>query len=173
MNRIGEESAKVEPTTPGSVTVWRITHKCPACLNPWSYDILEPGPEPAIPDDVKLGPWMLCGSCEARRRVSYRQIQGGKTEWQAPFWGEEQDAQLWARVRSQAGTFTSVHPLGEYRGQKLLDEKSHLVKILTRISKGHGIFRNLVSITSEEYIPFACKWQIPRRPNAPTVGGWK
>lgn len=106
-------------------------------------------------------------------RVNYRQIANGKTEWWAPFWGDEQTAQLWARIREKAGTFTSVHPIGVYEGQKLLDEKTRLIRILTRVPTGNGWFRNLVSITSEEYISMGCKWPIPRRPNGSSATGWR
>lgn len=173
MTRMDEIGATMPQEPAEAVQVWRITHRCPACLQSWSYDMACGPGEPTIPDDTTLGPWMLCGSCEARRRVNYRQIANGKTEWWAPFWGDEQTAQLWARIREKAGTFTSVHPIGAHAGQKLLDEKTHLIQILTRVPTGNGWFRNLVSITSEEYISIGCKWPIPRRPNGSTAAGWR
>jgi hypothetical protein len=169
---IGEIGAAVPKEPAEGVRVWRITHKCPACLNSWSYDILEAS-APAIPSDVQLGPWMLCGSCEARRRVNYRQIANGKTEWWAPFWGDEQAAKMWARIRENDGTFTTIREIGPYSGQKLADEKESLIKILTRTPIGNGWYRNIVSITSEEYMSMKCKWPIPRKPNTPNATGWK
>jgi hypothetical protein len=169
-----DEIGATMPQEPAeAVQVWRITHRCPACLQSWSYDILDASASPVIQDDTKLGPWMLCGSCEARRRVNYRQIANGKTEWWAPFWGSEQTAQLWARIREKAGTFTSVHLIGVHAGQKLLDEKTSLIRVLTRVPMGNGWYRNLVSITSEEYISMNCKWPIPRRPNGSKTTGWR
>ncbi len=170
--RMNEIGATVPQEAAEGVRVWRITHKCPACLNSWSYDALEAA-RPTVPDDVQLGPWMLCGSCEARRRVNYRQIINGKTEWWAPFWGDEQTAKMWARIRENNGTFTTVREIGQYSGQKLLDEKASLIKILTRTPIGNGWYRNIISITSEEYMSMNCKWPIPRKPNAPSATGWK
>jgi len=173
MSRMDEIGAMTPQEPTEGAQVWRITHRCPACLQSWSYDILDASTSLVVPDDTKLGPWMLCGSCEARRRINFRQIANGKTEWWAPFWGDEQTAQLWARIREKAGTFTSVHLLGAYPGQKLLDEKTRLIRILTRVPTSNGWFRNLVSITSEEYISIGCKWPIPRRPNGSTATGWR
>lgn len=160
-------------------SVFRITHKCPACKTKWAYDVTDAEAAFLCPSDAQLGPWLLCGSCEARRRVNYRYVnQDGKTEWQAPFFGESKMAQLWAVVLKGDDVFTSIELIEPYTGQKLKDEKKELLRILTTRKLGHGMTQTIISMTEAEFQASGYgnqsshKWERPKRPDAAKSKGW-
>lgn len=159
--------------------VFRIRHKCPACKTKWSYDVTDTVEAFACPTDAQLGPALLCGSCEARRRINYRYVtQEGKTEWQAPFFGESKMAQLWAVVLRGDDVFTEIELIGPYTGQKLIDEKKPLLRILTTKTIGNGIVQNILSMTDAEFQASGYgnqsshKWEKPKRPDMVKSKGW-
>lgn len=159
--------------------VFRITHKCPACKVRWSFDVTDTQAAFVCPSDAQLGPALLCGSCEARRRINYRYVnQDGKTEWQAPFFGESKTAQMWAVILRGDDVFTEIELIGPYTGQKLIDEKSSLLRILTTKKLGNGCVQNIISMTEAEFQASGYgnqsshKWERPKRPDMANAKGW-
>lgn len=159
-------------------SVFRVTHKCPACKVRWSYDVTDTEDAFVCPTDAQLGPALLCGACEARRRINYRYVtQEGKTEWQAPFFGESKMAQMWAVILRGEDVFTSIELIGPYTGQKLIDEKRDLLRILTT-RKVDGKIQLVVSMTEAQFQASGYgnssshKWDRPKRPDMPNAKGW-
>lgn len=68
-----------EAYRPESVPVyrWRVVGRCPCCLTAWVIDIDSPeDPVASWPDPRKMSDALLCGSCQARKRVLFRDGNG-------------------------------------------------------------------------------------------------
>jgi hypothetical protein len=156
-------------------SVFRITHYCPACKAKWAYDVTDTVEAFVCPSDAQLGPALLCGSCEARRRINYRYVnQDQKTEWQTLFFGESKMAQMWAVILKGDRIFTEIELIGPYTGQKLLDEKRELLRILTTRKIEGGRTQLVVSMTEAQFAatPQKDKWDRPKRPDMASTKGW-
>jgi len=83
----------------------RMHCKCPFCLTAWAFDVTErPGVIVKVPDPVKLGLSLLCGTCKAFRRILYVCRDGnGRMLWSSPFFGAREERFAWANLR--AGTY--------------------------------------------------------------------
>jgi hypothetical protein len=56
---------------------WRVVGRCPCCLTAWVIDIDSPeDPVASWPDPRKMSDALLCGSCQARKRVLFRDGTG-------------------------------------------------------------------------------------------------
>lgn len=177
--RVSIDSSEWMKSKP-SHSVFRITHKCPACKCKWAYDVTDTVEAFVCPTDAQLGPALLCGSCEARRRINYRYVnQDGKTEWQTPFFGDDKIAQMWAVILRGDDVFTWIELVGAYSGQKLKDEKKELLRILTTKKIGNGYVQNIISMTEAEFQASGYgnqsshKWDRPKRPIEANQKGWK
>lgn len=62
---------------PVPVYRWRVVGRCPCCLTAWVIDIDSPeDPVASWPDPRKMSDALLCGSCQARKRVLFRGATG-------------------------------------------------------------------------------------------------
>lgn len=62
---------------PVPVYRWRVVGRCPCCLTAWVIDIDSPeDPVASWPDPRKMSDALLCGSCQARKRVLFRDGNG-------------------------------------------------------------------------------------------------
>lgn len=65
------------PREPVPVYRWRVVGRCPCCLTAWVIDIDSPeDPVASWPDPRKMSDALLCGSCQARKRVLFRDGTG-------------------------------------------------------------------------------------------------
>lgn len=65
------------PRPPVPVYRWRVVGRCPCCLTAWVIDIDSPeDPVASWPDPRKMSDALLCGSCQARKRVLFRDGTG-------------------------------------------------------------------------------------------------
>lgn len=149
---------------------FRITHICPACLQEWSFDITDDRETAMIPPDVQLGLSMLCGYCEARRRVSFVWTNAaGKRECAAIFFDEEKEAKAWARIRKGERQYTKAEDFGVYDGGKLRNDKVDALRIVMRRKIRDGVYQNISSMTHSQFADSGLKWEIPKRPVAEAV----
>lgn len=153
--------------------VFRITHECPCCTKVWSFDVTDTPTGFVCPSEIQLGLSMLCGSCEARRRIVYRYInQNQVCDFASPFFTEQDEAATWVKIRSGQHIFTRIKKLEPYTDQKLIDEKKDLLRILTRRQVAPGKFVMVTSMTDAQLTESKQTWKKPLRTIAATVG-WK
>lgn len=154
--------------------VFRITHECPCCATVWSFDVTDTPAGFVCPSEIQLGLSMLCGACEARRRISFRYVnQNQVTEWSSPFFTEQEEAATWAKIRSGKYVFTRIKKLEPYTDQVLIDEKRSLLRILTRKKVSPGRYVAVLSMTDGQLIESGQKWTKPTRANATISAGWR
>lgn len=80
----GEQTSHTDPQTqpqphpdPLPVLRWRVVGRCPCCLTAWILDIdSTTNPIEAWPAPGKMTDALLCGECQARKRVLYKGQDG-------------------------------------------------------------------------------------------------
>ena len=80
----------------------RLHCKCPFCKRLWAFDVTErPGVIPKIPDPVRLGFSLLCGTCKAFRRLIYVCRDGSnRVLWWSPYFGDRESRIAWFNLRN-------------------------------------------------------------------------
>jgi hypothetical protein len=78
------------PLPDAEAYIIRTSCRCPSCHALWRYETLGTA-APAQQSPLDLGPALLCGTCEARRRL-YVLVDGVAV----PLWRDEDARQMWA-----------------------------------------------------------------------------
>lgn len=79
LNPTTQTPTEAHPTkrTATPIRRWRVVGRCPCCLSAWVLDIDAPeDPTQSWPDPSRMADALLCGSCQARRRVLFRTNEG-------------------------------------------------------------------------------------------------
>lgn len=77
LNQPSRPSSEAHRPEPVPVYRWRVVGRCPCCLTAWVIDIDSPeDPVASWPDPRKMSDALLCGSCQARKRVLFRDGTG-------------------------------------------------------------------------------------------------
>lgn len=70
---------------PTPIYRWRVVGRCPCCLTAWVMDIdSAEDPVATWPDPRKMADALLCGSCQARKRVLFRGYSGATVSLWTP-----------------------------------------------------------------------------------------
>lgn len=68
---------RAPPIAKPPVYRWRVVGRCPCCLTAWVMDIdATEDPVSTWPDPRKMADALLCGSCQGRKRVLFRDDRG-------------------------------------------------------------------------------------------------
>ena len=118
--RINAEAQKAQPT--GPKYLYRTTCKCPGCGTDWVFEEAQPaGVIDPHPKSSKLGLALLCGVCEARRRLWINRLDGKPV----PAWDNKVDSpRAWDLLRRNWGAYDPiVNRIGQFEGGTLRDDK--------------------------------------------------
>ena len=147
----------------GALEVHAVVCLCPACLQEWHAEYLgSPNQFAAKPDPVRLGPSLLCGSCEAKRRC-YTSRQKGAPRFLGADHPDRtaETAAMWGRLRHQARNWVTVRNLGLWNGRELRDEKEEtLQRILRKVQRQGGA-------CVDEPLRQELGWEFPASMSAP------
>lgn len=70
---------------PAPIYRWRVVGRCPCCLTAWVMDIdSAEDPVSTWPEPRKMADALLCGSCQARKRVLFRGASGATVSLWTP-----------------------------------------------------------------------------------------
>jgi hypothetical protein len=119
----------------GNLEVHETSCLCPWCLARWVAEYLGlPQQLEEKPDPVRLGMALLCGTCEAKRRL---RNDAGRDS--LPFFGPSEEATAWGRIRNQARNWCEVRSLGRWDGRDLRDDKAQMLESFLRGARGRLI----------------------------------
>jgi hypothetical protein len=147
-----DQSAYGSAWIAGTLEVHSFVHTCPACWEPWTAEIQGmPGQFVAKPDPVRLGMYLLCGTCEAKRRLHVSKERGSSI-----FFGEADVANVWGRLRNQPRAWIVGTNLGSWDGRALRDDKDKLCRSFVRAVQVRG------GICVPDDLRETWGWVIPR-----------
>lgn len=129
-----DQDAYLQARNAGALEVHSFAHTCPACGEPWTAEY--PGTADQFqskPDPVRLGMALLCGTCEAKRRLLVNGERGGTA-----YFGESDLARAWGRIRNQARAWVVGRNLGNWDGSALRDDKDSLMRMFLRAVQARG-----------------------------------
>lgn len=133
--------------------------RCPMCGSFWVIETVGDELPRPIPGD-KLGAALLCGRCEARRRLLFRRKDGVCV----PLWTDRDGARLWAIVLGSRDRGEEIYtPRHKFRdqemepGYKLQDDRETELRRI--VSDGQG--RNRAAITEEGIRALGLDWKVP------------
>jgi hypothetical protein len=136
----------------GGMEIHAFACLCPGCWARWTAEFLgTPDQYQAKPDPVRLGLSLLCGTCEAKRRLLCGQGRDA-----ARFFGPAEESAAWGRLRNQARNWCEVANLGRWDGRRLRDDKQDLLDSFLRGARCGGGFA-----VSEE-LRERWGWSLPR-----------
>ena len=141
----------------GTLQVHAFDHICPACWEPWTAEY--PGTVDqfdAHPDPVRLGMYLLCGTCEAKRRLYAAKERGSST-----FFGDADVANVWGRLKNQAHPWIVGRNLGSWDGRDLRDDKDQLCRSFVRAVHVRG------GICVPDDLRETWGWVVPRNNRQP------
>lgn len=122
----------------GEHRVFRLRSICPFCGSAWCLDFTDVSSLAWI-DPPTLGLSLLCGGCEARRRLLYvERGAGGRAMWSSPWFSRLDERKAWAVIRdpSRRDSLATVTDLGPYTGQVLRDDKRDVMIPIMREFRG-------------------------------------
>lgn len=133
--------------------------RCPLCMAYWIINTVGDELPKPIPGD-ELGAALLCGKCEARRRLLFRRKDGVCV----PLWTDRDDSRLWAVVLDArdrgTDTFTPRHKFMDadlVEGYQLRDDREAELRRIVRDGEG----RSRAAITEEGIRALGLDWKTP------------
>lgn len=128
VEQIQKLNAEARKPKEGPVYLYRTTCRCPHCGAYWTTEDAEPaGVMDPRPHAAKLNLALLCGECEARRRLWIR-VDGGN---QVEAWRPEDTDHVWAILRGNYAAYApQVVKIGPYDGSPLRDDKRDAIEAI-------------------------------------------
>lgn len=145
----------------GKLHGFQMRLECPCCRTIWYQQVVDAPETFVIPDRIRMGLAMLCGSCEARRLTVF--VVPGKGGWSAPFLTQGEIAQAFARLHNEKRTWVSAEGMGPWSGEPLRDDRRDVFRACTTRER-EGRRYNVTAMTAEVLASSGLGWKIPPAP---------
>jgi hypothetical protein len=145
----------------GTLHGFQMRLECPCCPTIWYQEVVDAPATFEIPDRLRMGLAMLCGSCEARRLTMF--VVPGKGGWSAPFLTQGEISQAFARLHKEKRPWITAEGMGPWSGEPLRDDRRDVFRACTtRIRDGRRY--NVTAMTAEVLASSGLKWKAPPAP---------